>query len=173
MATKFQTQVAKAPGIGVPGDKASLNPIVTTDRNYVAGDGAVKVGCFVWANPLNPVAPDYHGSGVWSALSSGAADTQPLGVVMRNLSYFNFDIKSGATQTVEEGAALTTVKRGDLYAVSLTASSRGQKVFAVLSSGEVKTGDAEAVIAGAVETPWTVTEGGAAGDVITISSWEA
>ena len=171
--THFQTQVAKFPGLGVPGDKASLNPIVTTDRNYIAGDAAVKVGNFVWADPLNPVSPDYHGSGVWEALSTGGADVLPLGVVMRNLSYVNYDIFSGATLTVAKGANLTVVTRADLCVVAATASTRGQKVFAVLADGSIKTGAAGATIRGAIETFWTVKEGGRRGELITISSWEA
>ena len=172
MATaNFQNQVVKVPGLGVPGDKASLNPIVTTDRNYIAGDAAVKVGNFVWADPLNPVSPDYHGSGVWEALSTGGAGVLPLGVVVRNLSYVNYDILSGATLTVAKGANLTVVTRADLYAVATTAATKGQKVFATLAGGAIQTGAAGATIAGAIETPWFVVEGGAAGELITISAW--
>ena len=172
MATaNFQNQVVKVPGLGVPGDKASLNPIVTTDRNYIAGDAAVKVGNFVWADPLNPVSPDYHGSGVWEALSTGGAGVLPLGVVVRNLSYVNYDILSGATLTVAKGANLTVVTRADLYAVATTAATKGQKVFATLAGGAIQTGAAGATIAGAIETPWFVVEGGVAGELITISAW--
>lgn len=168
----FQSQVAKFPGLGVPGDKASLNQIVTTDRNYIAGDSNVKVGNFVWANPLNPVSPEYHGSGIWDALSSSTASVLPLGLVLRNLSYFNTDIFSGATLKVLKGANLTIVRGADLYVVSTDASTRGQRVFAELKDGSVRIGDKGATIDGAVETYWTVTEGGAAGELITISSWE-
>ena len=171
--THFQTQVAKFPGLGVPGDKASLNPIVTTDRNYIAGDAAVKIGNFVWAYPLNPVPPDYHGSGVLAAVSTGAADTPPLGIVLRNLSYVNYDIRDGGTLIVPEGSNITTVIHGDLYVVATTAATKGQKVFATLAGGAIQTGAAGATIAGAVETPWFVVEGGAAGELITVSSWEA
>lgn len=165
--THFQTQVAKFPGLGVPGDKASLNPIVTTDRNYIAGDAAVTIGNFVWDDPANPVPPDYHGS----AVSTGAADTPPLGIVLRNLSYVNYDIRDGGTLIVPEGSNITTVIHGDLYVVATTAATKGQKVFATLAGGAIQTGAAGATIAGAVETPWFVVEGGAAGELITVSSW--
>jgi len=167
----FQTQVQKCPAVGVPGDKASLNPIVATDRNYIAGDGAVKVGNFVWEDPTNPVPPNYHGSGIMAAKSSGTG--LPLGVVLRNLSYVNADIFDSGTLAVREQSNLTVVKRGDLYAVATTAATKGQKVFARLADGAVVTGAAEATITGAIETPWKVTEGGAAGELITISNWEA
>ena len=91
----------------------------------------------------------------------------------RNLSYFNYDLKDGGTLTLPEAANLTVVRRGDLYAVASTAANKGQKVFAVLADGSLKTGPAGAAVSGAVETPWTVTEGGAAGELITISNWSA
>lgn len=172
MATaNFQTQVQTYPAKGVPGDKASLNPAVYTDRNYISGDAAVIVGNFVWDDPDNPT--DYYGSGVMKALSSSASAVAPLGIVERNLSYFNYDLKDGGTLTLPEAANLTVVRRGDLYAVASTAANKGQKVFAVLADGSLKTGPAGAAVSGAVETPWTVTEGGAAGELITISNWSA
>lgn len=169
----FQNAVQAVPALGVPGDKASLNPHVYTDRNYIAGDETVTVGNFVWADPANPVAPDYHGSGVWKALSTGAEGTLPLGIVQRNLSYFNYDILDGGTLIVPEGSNLNTVIRGDLYVYATTAATRGQKVFATLANGTLQTGTAGGSISGAIETPWKVEEGGAAGTLITISSWEA
>ena len=167
----FQTQVQPVPAIGVPGDKASLNPFVYTDRNYVAGDETVTVGNFVWEDPANPVLPNYHGSGVLKALSTGTG--LPLGIVQRNLSYVNYDILDSGTLIVPENAPLQTVVKGDLYAFATTAAIKGQKVFATLADGTLQTGAAGATVAGAIETPWVVTEGGAAGELITVSSWEA
>lgn len=167
----FQGQVQKTPAKGVPGDKASLNPHVYTDRNYVAGDDAVTVGNFVWDDPANPAPADYHGSGVLAALSSGTG--QPAGIVERNLSYVNYNLLDGGTLVLPEHAPLNTVRRGDLYAVASTAATKGQKVFATLADGSIQTGAAGATISGAIETPWEVTEGGAAGELITISNWSA
>ena len=42
---------------------------------------------------------------------------------------------------------------------------------AILAGGGLKTGTAGASISGAVETGWSVLEGGAAGEIITISNW--
>ena len=165
----FQTQVSKDPAIGVPGDKASLNVCIYTDRNYVAGDGKVTIGQFVWFDPSNPT--EFHGTGILNALSTGAAGAKPLGIVQRNLSAVNYDIMSGATMVVPEGSALNVVIKGDLYAQAATAATRGQKVFAVLADGSLKTGAAGATIAGAIETSFEVKDGGDAGDLITISSW--
>lgn len=171
----FQTTVQKYPAIGVPGDKATLNPFVYTDRNYIAGDDAVTVGNFVWDDPENPVEPDpgYHGSGVWAALSSSATEVVPLGIVQRNLSYVNYNLIDGGTLVVPKGGNLNTVKNGDMYVVASTASTKGQKVFATLADGSIQTGAAGASIAGAIETEWVVVEGNAAGELITVSNWGA
>lgn len=173
----FQNQVQQFPALGVPGDKATLNPFVYTDRNYLAGDAAVTVGNFVWDDPDNPVPPNYHGSGVLQALSSGEDGVLPLGIVQRNLSYINYNILDGGTLVVPENAPLQVVVKGDMYVVSTTAATKGQAVFATLADGSIQTGTAGATVTGtvtgAVETPWIVVDGGAAGELITISSWEA
>ncbi|MDR2075635.1 MAG: DUF4646 domain-containing protein [Desulfovibrio sp.] len=167
----FQTAVQKRQAKGIAGDKATLNPFVYTDRNYFAGDGAVTVGNFVWEDPANPAPGAYEGSGVFSALSSGTG--APLGIVERNHSYVNYDLLDGGTLVVPQKALLNVVRRGDLYAVAATAATKGQKVFAVLADGSLKTGAAGDTVAGAVETAWEVAEGGAAGDLITITNWNA
>ena len=171
MNASFQSEIQKCPAKGVAGDKASLNPIIYTDRNYLAGDGKVAVGNFVWNDPTNSTSGDYHGSGIFKALSSGTG--QPLGLVERSQSYVNYNILDGGTLIVPENAALNVARRGDYYVVAATVATAGQKVFATLASGVVRTGTAGATIAGAVETNWTVTEGGAIGDIITISNWNA
>lgn len=173
----FQTQVQKYPAKGAPGDKASLNAFHYTDRNYVAesvGDVPVKVGGFVWSSVANDTLT-YEGSGVFSAVavqaSASAQLTAPLGIVERNLSYVNYDILDGGTLDVPDNAPLNIVIYGDLYAVATTAATPGQKVFATLADGSIQTGAKSATVSGAVETNWVVTEGGAAGSLITISAW--
>ena len=169
----FQKQVATHPAIGVPGDKASLNPVVYTDRNFIAGDDKVTVGNFAWSDPANSVNGDYHGSGIFKALSGDISGYAPLGIVERNLSYVNYNILDGGTLTVPENAPLQIALKGDYYAVAGNAATKGDKVFANLTDGSIQTAPAGSSIGGHVETSWRVTEGGAAGDIITISSWRA
>jgi hypothetical protein len=169
----FPSTVQKYPAKGVPGQKASLNPVVYTDRNYIAGDDAVTVGNFVWADPDNPEPADYHGSGILAALSTGTAGVFPLGIVENTLTFVNDDLRSAGTLVVPKGFNLTTARRGDFFVVASTAATIGQKLFATLADGSIQTGAAGATIAGAIETPWKVEEGGAAGELITVSNWEA
>lgn len=153
----FQKQINPCPAKGVPGDRAGLNPHVYTIGNPVA-EGPVNVGGFVW-----------DGSESGQAKSSGSG--APLGFVERVLAYYDLTRDGSAGLTVPAGSALLVARRGDYYAVAQTASTRGQKVFAVLNGGGLKTAAAGASVSGAVETGWTVLNGGAAGDIITISNW--
>lgn len=162
MATaSFQKSIKNFPANGVPGDKATLNPAVYTVGTPLA-ETAVNVASFVWPS-TTPGFAKQSGTGV------------PLGFVGRVQAYYNYDLKDGGTLTVPIGSELTVARRGDFYAVALTAATVGQKVFAVLADGTLKTGAAGATISGAVETPWTVTDlagdNGAVGTLITISNW--
>lgn len=153
--THFQTTINHFPSSGVAGDRATLNPSVYTVGNPLA-DGDVAVGSFVW--------PTAGGA-------ANAGTGKPLGFVERVITSFNYDLLSGASMTITSGGALTVARRGDYYATAATASTAGQKVFAVLADGTLKTDTAGATVAGAVETDWYVVTGGDAGDCITISNW--
>ncbi|MEG2172367.1 MAG: hypothetical protein RRY29_03805 [Desulfovibrionaceae bacterium] len=153
--TNFQTAINTGPSQGVAGDRASLNPAVYTVGNPLA-DGPVNTGSFVWPS------------------ANGAANTgtgAPLGYVERVIVNYNYDVLSGATMAIASGCALTVARKGDYYAVSATVATDGQKVFAVLADGNIKTGAAGATVVGAVETNWHVVKGGPAGELITISNW--
>lgn len=153
--TQFQTAINRVPSQGVAGDKATLNPSVYTVGNPLA-DGQVNIGSFVWLS------------------ANGAANTgtgKPLGFIERTMTFYNYDMLSGATMTVVSGSALTVARKGDYYAVSTSVAADGDKVFAMLANGSITTGAAGANVAGAVETDWIVVNGGDAGDLITISSW--
>ena len=157
MTAVFQTQINAAPAAGVPGDRATLNPAVYTVDNPLA-EGPVTVGTFVWS-----------GTAAGQAKNSGTG--APLGFVERVQVYRSHSLSEGATLTVPAGSALTVARRGDYYAAAATAATAGQAVFAVLADGTLKTGAAGAAVDGAVETGWTVVNGGAAGETIIISTW--
>jgi hypothetical protein len=160
----FQQSIGVAAPVAVAGDKASLNPAVYTAIGYLAGDDAVTVGHFVFPE-ASPVEGD-----VPKAVST-AASGAPLGFLERNLSYANYDFRSLGTMTVPKYANLNIAVKGDFYAVSSTAATAGQKVFATLADGSIQTGAAGASISGAVETSFSVITGGDAGENIIISNW--
>jgi hypothetical protein len=165
----FQTEVQKLPAIGLPGDKASLNPFVYTERNYLAGDEAITIGKFVWSDPDNPDSSE--AGSVLKALSEGNDGVRPLGIVERNLSYANYDLLDGGTLIVPQFALLNIVRRGDLYAVAMTDAQVGHKVYATFSDGSLQTYSTGQDIYGAIETAWEVVQGGYEGELIIISNW--
>lgn len=169
----FQTAVSKYPAKGAPGDKATLNPFVYTDRNFVAltsGTTPVTVGNFVWSNVDNTSVDVTNTTGVYEAVavqSAAIANSVPLGIVQRNLSYVNYNILDGGTLAVPDKAPLNVVIYGDMYVVSTTAAAIGDKVAADPTTGAIVTGATPT----GTPTEWVVVEPGAAGDLIVISSW--
>lgn len=153
----FQKTVKTYPGIGIPGAYAAINPIVSTAKGYVAG-AACNIGGFVWAGTGKKGFVKPTGTG------------RPLGFAVREITNpLGTAVK--ASNTVPAGYPVSVEVKGDFFAVTTTDATVGQKVFAVLTNGTIKTGDAQATIADAVETDFEVIQAGAANDVIIISNW--
>lgn len=156
----FQQTVNTYPGIGIPGAYAAINPIVSTAKVYVAR-AACNIGGFVW------VHADKEGEGC-GVKPTGTG--RPLGFAVREITNpLGIDVE--ASNTVPVGYPVSVEVKGDFFAVTTTAATVGQKVFAVLENGTIKTGDAKANVEGAVETDFEVIQAGAANDVIIISNW--
>ena len=85
--------------------------------------------------------------------------TNPLGI----------DVE--ASNTVPVGYPVSVEVKGDFFAVTTAAATVGQKVFAVLADGTIKTGNAQTTVKDAIETDFEVIQAGDAGDVIIISNW--
>lgn len=151
----FQKTVNTYPGIGIPGAYAAINPIVSTAKGYVAS-AACNIGGFVWA--------DADKEGCVKPTGTGS----PLGFAVREITN-RIDVK--ASNTVPVGYPVSVEVKGDFFAVTTTAATVGQKVFAVLADGTIKTGAAQATVEDAVETDFEVIQAGAANNVIIISNW--
>jgi hypothetical protein len=155
----FQTKINQYLAPGVEGAFASNNP----HANYLAGEGALvagddglMIGRFAW-----------DVSGVASNAGTGA----PSGFVHRDGQASIVDWLGAASNLIQPGREVTLMSAGDFWARTLTAATRGQKVFASLTTGQVQTGAAGATIAGYVETAFSVGSVAAAGEVIKISTW--
>lgn len=154
----FQKNVNTYPGIGIPGAYAAINPIVSTAKGYVAS-AACNIGGFVWADA------DKEG-----CVKPTGTDRRPLGFAVREITNpLGIDVE--ASNVVPVGYPVSVEVKGDFFAVTTTAATVGQKVFAVLADGTIKTGAAQATVEGAVETDFEVIQAGAANDVIIISNW--
>lgn len=155
----FQKTVNTYPGIGIPGAYAAINPIVSTAKGYVAS-AACNIGGFVWAD----AGADKEGC----VKPTGTG--RPLGFAVREITNpLGIDVE--ASNTVPVGYPVSVEVKGDFFAVTTTAATVGQKVFAVLADGTIKTETAQATVEGAIETDFEVIQAGAANDVIIISNW--
>lgn len=155
----FKKTVNTYPGIGIPGAYAAINPIVSTAKGYVAS-AACNIGGFVWAdaNKEGCVKP------------TTGTNRPPLGFAVREITNpLGIDVE--ASNTVPVGYPVSVEVKGDFFAVTTTAATVGQKVFAVLADGTIKTGAAQGTVKGAVETDFEVIQAGDANDVIIISNW--
>lgn len=143
--------------VGVAGDPVNPTEIVMTAVNPLA-ESDVTVGNFVFAgtDPLTQVK------------SSGSSVS---GFAMRVQSYPNYTITSSGSLVAPAGEGIAVAVKGYFYAVSATAATVGQAVFAVTTDGSIKTGTAGGTVSGAVETSFKVMKAGAAGDTIVIGNW--
>lgn len=153
----FQKTVNTYPGIGIPGAYAAINPIVSTAKGYVARV-ACNIGGFVWADTSKKGYVKPTGTG------------RPLGFAVRKITN-PLGINVEASNTVPAGYPVSVEVKGDFFAVTTTDATVGQKVFAVLADGTIKTGTEQTDVEDAVETDFEVIQAGAANDVIIISNW--
>lgn len=162
MAEKFQGQVNFLPAIGVPGQHMSTNPLVSTQKGYCAAD-TVTIGGFVWASTVNDN----------DAFVKSTGEGVPLGFAVREITN-PLGYNESASNTVPKGFPVSVAVKGDFAVVTKTAATVGQRVFAVIADGSIKTDTAGKSVEDAVETDYKVVNingGGAAGDIIVISNW--
>jgi hypothetical protein len=152
----FPNAVRLQPEVGVPGTRASMNPISVISR---VAQSAVTVARFVW--PGTDTDNQVQNTGTGNVL--GFAITDQVGVIPNYLQEYSMSVPAGMAVQVAE--------QGEWFATSANAATLGQKVFATLADGTLQFGAKGATIAGAIETDFAVTRGGAANAVIKISTW--
>ncbi|EOC0520441.1 hypothetical protein ABW743_003298 [Cronobacter sakazakii] len=155
----FQSVINQYPAPGVEGGFASTNPHATFlagEAALVAGTGGLTIGRFAWAV-----------SGVATNTGTGA----PSGFVHRDGQAAITEWLGASSNVIQAGREVTLMVAGDFWARTATAATRGQKIFAVLADGTIKTGAAGATISGAVETPFYAGSACNAGELVKISTW--
>lgn len=158
----LQKQVNLYRAAGVQGDKATPNQSIYFPKQMVA-EGDVTVGTFVF------YGTDASKQASNSKTGGTAADL--IGFVERVINYANYDVTSEGTLIVPNKSTLTIAMCGDYWATATTAATPRQKVFVNPTTGAISTAAAGETVSGAVETPWTVIQGGEAGTPILISNW--
>ncbi|UPQ70543.1 structural cement protein Gp24 [Kluyvera ascorbata] len=155
----FQSVINQYPAPGVEGGFASTNPHATYlagEGALVAGDTGLTVGRFAWDD-----------DGVASNAGTGA----PSGFVHRD-GQASITVWLGeASMLIQPGREVTLMTAGDFWAKTATAATRGQKIFASLTTGQVQTGAAGATVAGFVETDFFVGSAADAGELVKITTW--
>lgn len=165
MTAGFQQSVNLQQAAAVAGDFASANPrasVVSHEGTLVAGPDGVVVARFAWAD----------GSGLVSNAGAGA----PTGFVHRRQgAALITDYLAETSNLIPQGFEVTLMRTGDYWVNHITdAATVGQKVFASLATGEIRTAAAGAVVADFIETDFFVTGfpvggTGAVGELIVIS----
>ena len=152
----FQNKVNLEPAIGLPGAYAAVNPIVSTALGYIAKVN-VPVGGFCWE--------DTNDAGQVNPSGSGA----PLGFVVREVAYTMCN--TDAINYVPAGGNVSVQKKGDFFVQAAAAVTKGQKVFASLTTGAVSGGTAGATVEGSIETDFYFVTSAGAGEISVISNW--
>lgn len=159
MSFQKQVQLQQAPAVA--GDFASNNPravLLAGEGALVAGASGAVVGRFAWA--VNGVV-------------SNAGSGKPQGFIHRENQALITTWLAEASNVIPQGLPLTIHVAGDFWAQTLTNATVGQKVYASLTTGEVKTDATGATVAGYIETDWLVASAASANELIKISTWGA
>lgn len=165
----LQKQVNLYRATGVQGDKATPNQSIYFPKQMVA-EGDVTVGTFVFYG-TDASKQASNTSKQASNTKTGATAADLVGFVERVINYANYDVTSEGTLIVPNKSTLTIAMCGDYWATATTAATHRQKVFVNPTTGAISTAAAGGTVSGAVETPWTVIQGGEAGTPILISNW--
>lgn len=130
----FQNQINLYQAPGIPGDWASVNNHHSTTPAgfaFVAGALGLTSGLFAWADSTRTTVSNFAQGNFG----------MPTGFVVRNLGLAlinTFPYTSGSVITAGREVAIQDA--GDFFALSSTAATVGQKVFAYYGTGAVATG---------------------------------
>lgn len=146
MAGGFQQQVNNQPAPGVPGNRASQNPIFSYDAGpggLVAGSSCF-VGRFAWCTP--PLDP--NGAPTIANCFGGGA---PDGFVMHNHQALMTAFLGSASMQIPPGFAMALQIAGDFWVQNdgPTEAQYGHKAFAYVNNGKVAFAPAGTVFGGA------------------------
>jgi hypothetical protein len=122
----------------------------------------VTVGLFGWIGSNDTV--------------SNTGTGKPGGVIKRDMTGAITDFEAEGSMLIQSGFNVPIVIKGEIWVKTLTDATKGQKAFAVLADGTVKTGAAGAstaggTLSGSIETDFVVLTAAAAGELIAISNW--
>lgn len=143
----FQKTVSILPDVGLPGNLvSSVNQQVFTAYNCVS-DGTAVAGRFAFKGTLTGNGEDFGAVSI-----KATAGAKPLGIVVRTLTTSIVDPLDEASETYPGGAAVTVLKRGQIFMKATAAATEGQAIICDPATGTITYGTAGA----ANDTGWTV-----------------
>lgn len=157
----FQQSVRVYSGVGQEGQVASNSPIIAAAGGagaFQAGEEGLNMCRFAWRDPAQPNKLNNKGTG------------KPVGFVYNNANA-TIGYMQSHSLLIPKGREASPIVGGDFWAKSATVATIGQKVFAVLTDGTIKTDVAGATVDGAIETDWYVASPAAVGDLFVMSTW--
>lgn len=140
----FQTEVRANQALGVAGEPSKAMHSYYNTFAGLATDANISFGSFVFQSTATDAKE-------WEVVSTAAAKTKPLGVVIRDKAFF------GATegQAIPKGSPITICNRGNVFVKTSKVAKRGQSVEIDATSGELSF----AAEAGDNATGWFVAVG--------------
>jgi hypothetical protein len=103
-------------------------------------------------------------------VNNTAASGVPDGFVHREQQALITAYLAEAGVNIPVGFGVTLHNKGDFWArVTVAGATKGQKVFARLTDGTIRAGNAGATISGFVETPWVIGRTCLVNELTTIS----
>lgn len=171
----FQTSVPAYYTPAFPGDFASSNPrasMLAGPGALVAGDSGVTVGRFAWAVPLGTVGQQTGVTDFYNKVNN-AGTGAPSGFVHRENQAYITDATAEVGNTIPKGREVTLMVAGDFWVKNdgTAAVTVGQKVFASLTTGQVRTAAAGATVADFAETKWFAMSAAGVGELFKMSSY--
>ncbi|WP_186181707.1 structural cement protein Gp24 [Burkholderia gladioli] len=146
----FPNAVRLQPEVGVPGTRASMNPISVISR---VAQTAVTVGRFVW--PGTDTDGQVQNTGAGKVL--GFAITDQVGVIPNYLQEYSM--------VVPAGMAVEVAEQGEWFASSANVATLGQKVYANYGDGSLSFG-----ATGAASTNAGITANTASNTTLTVTA---
>ena len=130
----YQTQITNQPAQGVPGDRASQNPIATFDAGpggLVADASGITIGYFAWVTP--PTDP--NGTGSIATQSRGSGNV--AGFAYNWTQALNTVFLSDAGMVIPQGLPVALATQGDFWVINngTTEAIVGQKAYAAYGTG--------------------------------------
>lgn len=170
---------------GAPGDFVNVQPRLFTTHNYlVASDvtdagvvtSQVRAGNFAWLLAADSAVDPDRGPLAIGRVPDGAAGAAalPAGIVKRWLRYPGEYMQTAEADllVIPAGYPAEIVEYGSLYVQSSTEAARDDMVYASDTDGSIATAaEGAAAPAGHTATDWRVVDGGAAGEIITVTRW--